>query len=189
MANAANVTAAKPKISGAVQVAPVGTTLPTTTEAELNPAFKALGYVSEDGLSNNNSRTNEAIKAWGGETVLNSQTEFTDNFKFTLLEIMNPEVLRTVYGKENVSEESDELTLKVNAAQPNSNAFVFDMILKGGAKKRIVVPSASMTALEEIVYKDNGAVGYGITIGAVPDTAGNTHYEYIKKGAGAGGGT
>ena len=43
MANAQNVTAAKPKIGGAVSRAPLGSTLPTDAKAALNAAFKSLG--------------------------------------------------------------------------------------------------------------------------------------------------
>lgn len=40
MANAKNVTAAKPKVGGAVHRAPLGTPLPTDAKAELDKAFE-----------------------------------------------------------------------------------------------------------------------------------------------------
>ena len=33
---------------------------------------------------------------------------------------------------------------------------------------------------EDIVYKDDEPLGYGVTLGATPDDSGVTHYEYIK---------
>lgn len=43
--NAQNVSAAKPKIGGAIYAAAIGTTLPTDTDTALDAAFKSLGYV------------------------------------------------------------------------------------------------------------------------------------------------
>ena len=45
----------------------------------------------------------------------------------------------------------------------------------------IVIPDAGISEMEDIVYSDSKALGYGITLAAVPDTSGNTHYEYIKE--------
>ena len=53
------------------------------------------------------------------------------------------------------------------------------MILKG-ALKRIVIPSAAVTEVADINYKAE-AIGYETTIKTTPDTAGQTHYEYIVK--------
>ena len=52
--------------------------------------------------------------------------------------------------------------------------------LRGGAVKRIVIPCAHITEIEDIVYKDDEPLGYGVTLGATPDDSGVTHYEYIK---------
>jgi len=180
--NAANVTAGKPKIGGAVYRAPVNTALPTDAKTALNDAFVSMGYVSEEGLTNANGPETDSKKAWGGDTVLNYQTGKADTFKFKLIEAMNANVLKAVYGDSNVTGSLEAgLTVKANSTEPDRAAWVFDMILKGNVAKRIVLPCASMTELEDIVYTDNDAVGYGITLGAEPDAAGNTHYEYIIK--------
>lgn len=180
--NSANVTAGKPKITGAVYRAPLGTTLPTDATADLAEAFKNMGYGSEDGLVNNNTPESENIKAWGGDTVLTIQSGKDDTFAITLIEATNTDVLKAVYGSDNVSGDLDEgIVIKANAKEQESASWVIDMILKNGIK-RIVIPEAKITELGEITYADSSAVGYAITLTAVPDDAGNTHYEYIKGG-------
>lgn len=185
MADAKNVTAAKPKIGGAISRAPLGTELPTDTEAALNEAFKNLGYLSQDGLVNSNSPSNSTVVAWGGDTVLDYQTEKPDTFKFTLLEALNPEVLKAVYTDEKViGTLTGGITVKASSTEQQECAWVIDMIMKGNVKKRICIPSGKVTTVDDVTYAD-GAVGYGITISATPDADGNTHYEYIKGGAAA----
>ena len=61
--NANNVTVGKPAIDGAIYRAPLGTTVPTSIDADLDEAFASLGYVSEDGVTNNNSASSEDIRA------------------------------------------------------------------------------------------------------------------------------
>ena len=180
MANAKNVTAAKPKVGGAVFRAPLGTTLPTDAKAELDKAFKQLGYISEDGAVNSNSPSSENTSAWGGDTVLNTQGEKPDTFKFTLIEAMNTEVLKAVYGDSNVTGDlTAGITVKANSEQQKECAWVIDMILKDDVKKRIVIPDAAVTSVGDITYADNTPVGYETTISAVPNDDGDTHYEYL----------
>ena len=179
MADAKNVTAAKPKVGGAVWRAPLGTTLPTDAKTALDKAFKSLGYISSDGLTNANSPSSENTTAWGGDTVLTQQTEKPDTFAYTLLEALNPAVLKSVYGDKNVTGTLETgITVKANSDEQQDCCWVIDMVMKNNAAKRIVIPDAADSAVGDITYS-NGAVGYDTTLTTVPDDHGNTHYEYI----------
>ncbi len=181
---AANVSYAKPAVGGAAYVAPLGTTLPTDAKTALATTYKALGYISEDGLRNEPTIDSDTIKAWGGDVVLNINKGKTDLFKFTLLEVLNPEVLKAVYGKDNITGTIDSMvTVKSNNAEQEALIWVFDMILKGGLHKRVVVPNGTISDIGEIAYVDSGATGYGLTVSAAVDASGNTHTEFIEKPA------
>ena len=182
MANndATKVTAGKPKVGGAVFVAPLGTALPTSASASLNSAFENLGFISDAGVTNSNSPSNTAIKAWGGDTVLDVQTDKPDTFKMAFIEHTNEEVLKFIYGDGNVSGNLQSgLVVNANSKELYTKSLVIDMILKNGTIKRVVLPNCKVTSVADIVYSDSAAVGYDVTISAYPDSSGNTHYEYI----------
>lgn len=186
MANTvANVTTGKPSVSGAIWRAALGSTLPTDATTALDAAFKCLGYVSEDGLTNDNSPKSDTVKAWGGDTVLTPQTEKPDTFTYTLIEAINIDVLKSVYGDDNVSGTlTTGITVRANSDEQEASAYVIETLMKGGVLKRIVIPNATLSELGTITYKDDEAVGYGVTLTAMPGgfTGDNdTHKEYIIK--------
>ena len=179
---ASYVSAGKPNVGGAIYSAPKGTSLPTSTSEALDGSFACLGYCSEDGLTNSTNLESETIKAWGGDTVLTIQTSKDDTFKFTLLEVLNIDVLKFMYGADNVSGTLESgLNIKVNNADVDEVALVIDMIMRDSTAKRIVIPDCKISEIGDIVYSDSAAVGYETTVTCMPDGDGNNHYEYLLK--------
>ena len=192
MANTAtNVSVGKPAVAGAIWVAPAGTTLPNDATTAIDTAkYTCLGYVSEDGLTNSNSPESDSIKAWGGDTVLTILTGKEDTFQFTLIEALNLDVLKFVYGSSNVSGTlSTGVTVTANSQDVPECIIAIDMLFTGNVAKRVVIPHAKVSEVGDISYTDGDAVGYETTVTCLPDSSGNTHYEYIKEIAGATGAT
>ena len=186
-----NVSFGKPNISGAIYrgILGEGLTIPTDATTTLDTDFVCLGYVSEDGVTNTMDQGDDGIKAWGGDTVLITDDQRTDTFKFKLLEIMNEDVLKAVYVDGNVtvtaatSSAPKKIAVAVNATDQPECCWVIEMLLKGNNPKRIVIPKGKITEIGDISYKDEDAAGYEITVTAKADSNGNTHYEYLAVGS------
>lgn len=178
------VTNAKPRVTGAIYRAPLGTTLPTDATAALGSAFNELGYISEEGITNDMSFSSDDVRAWGGDVVLTPKSETNDNFSWTLIESLNVEVLKTVYGDANVTGTlATGITVKKNALEQVASCWVIDQLLRDNALKRIVIPNGKLKELGEVTYNDSDPVGYNVTIAALTNEAGDSHYEYIQSAA------
>ena len=176
-----NVSTGAPKLGGYAFKAPLGTALPTDAVEALNEAFASLGFISEDGVTNGNSPESEDVKDWSGTTVVSVQSSKDDTWKFTLIESKNVDVLKTVYGDENVTGDLESgITIKANSKELDYASYAFEMVMRGGTKKRVVLPKAKVTEVGDITYDKADVIGYKVTLSCAPDDEGNTHYEYIK---------
>lgn len=175
-----NVSTGKPSVSGGIWIADAGTTPPSDAVTALGAGYTALGYVSEDGLTNSNSPESDTGKAWGGDIVITYQTEKSDTFQFTLIGSKDVDVLEAVYGAANVTGTlSTGITVTANATEAEEHVWVFEMVMRDNTYKRIVVPAGKVTEVGDITYTDQDIVGYELTVQAFPDSSNNTHYEYI----------
>lgn len=174
-----NVSFGKPKATGAIFIAPAGTAVPTDATTALDAAFQNMGYASQDGLVNTVNASTEGINAWGGDLVLVGQSEFSEMFTVNLIET-NAETLKLYYGEDNVTVAGDDITITQNKEQLPEVVAVFELVMTGGRIKRIVVPKARITDRSgEVSYQDGEAIMYPAVFTAFPDSAGNTHTEYI----------
>lgn len=179
-----NVTAGKPKATGAVYRAPITATAPTDPTSALSGDFVCLGFCSDDGVTNSGTMNSENIKAWGGQNVLTTSSSTDDTFKFKLIEALNKDVLKFIYGSANVNGDlttGTGISVGVNGYSQDDSIIVIDMVMRNNAVKRIVIPSATISEVGEITYKDSEAVGYDVTLACAADAYGKTHYEYTYR--------
>lgn len=182
--DANNVSFGKPNADGAVFVAPAGTALPTNATTALAEDFKNLGFVHEDGLVNGTETDTESAMAWGGTKVLEEQTNFSENFTFSLIET-NVDTLKFYYGDDKVTEASGAITVHQSAKPLEEVVLVFEIAMTGNRVRRIVVPRAKMADRSgEITYVDGEPIAYPINVTALPSgSEQTTHSEYIAVAA------
>lgn len=178
MNNVQYVSAGKPSISGAIWFAPLTATLPTTPTQDMSEmtGFTCVGYVTDEGVTNSQTRDTTEIKAWGGDTILVVQTSFTDKFTFTLAQTGDADVLKMLFGSDNVTVTSDTITVNVTSQEPPEYAFVIDTLRRNGALHRIVIPDGKLKLSGDISYKDNEVTAFPVEITAMPKNE-KTHIE------------
>jgi hypothetical protein len=188
MANtAANVLSGKPLATGGILRAPLGSTLPNDAKAAPDAAFKGLGYVSEDGVTETQDRSTDKIKAWGGDTVKVVQTEHSLSYKFTLIETLNADVLKAVHGDANVattaatSTTGTLQTVQVTGDELGHAAYVIE-VKDGNARVRIVISDGQITEVGDVTYSDGDVIGYEVTVECFPDANGVKAKKYIDDG-------
>ena len=183
-----SVVAGKPLVSGGVLTAPFETDLPNSATGVLDEDFVALGYISEDGLTETAERSTEKVKVWGGDIVKVLQTEFSVTYSFTLIGSTDTDVLRAVYGDAAVTTSGiggTQKSVKVNGDQLPKKAFVFE-VKDGDTKIRIVVPNGQVTEVGEVTYSDGGVVSYQVTVEAFENDEGDNAIKYIDTDDSAG---
>lgn len=174
-----NVVASKPKATGCVWVAPLGTDLPTDGTTALNSAFVSLGYISEDGVSEEVESEKTDIKAFGGDTVLTVSTSHSVSYKFTPMEHKSADALKAIYGDDNVSVSAGKATVKVNSKEQAVKSYVFEFALSDSTVERIVVPQGKASASGTTTYADGSEISSELTVDAFPDDSGNKAYKYL----------
>lgn len=183
MANTAlNVTTGKPKVTGGIYRAPLGTTLPTDASAALAGTYVSLGYIATGGVTHSFEVDSGEYRAWGGDLVLAYQNSKTHRFAFGMIEVLNPETYKTIHGSANVTGSlSTGISVTADGKDMTEYVYVIELAMRDGAMARIVIPDGKITAIGDIVYQDSDAVNFPVTVTAQADASGNTYYEYLKK--------
>lgn len=170
-------------VTGAVYVAPSGSTLPTGTSSAINSSFEDVGYIHEDGVTETQDTDTEDIVAWqNGATVRKIQTSHDLMYAFTMLET-NDVTLKEYYGDFTAGAlASDDDTVEIRGEELPRRAWVLS-VLDGDHVIRAVIPDGQVTERGEVVYANGEAVAREVTITCYPDTDGVKAYVYLNDGS------
>lgn len=174
---ASNAIAAKPKVTGGLWVAPLGTAKPTNETTTLNASFKTPGYITEDGVTRGESRDTEVLKAWGGDTILVAQTGVEATLQTNLAEYLNEVTQGLIYGAGNVTVtpagvsagKKVSISGKLGTPSPH-NIWVLEMF-SGTATGRILFHDVQITEPDDVTYQDSELAARGVTATLYPDPA------------------
>jgi len=162
-------------VSGAVYVAPTGSTGPTDSGTALDAAFLDLGYVSSDGISETIDRTTAQIRAWqNGSLVREVTSEGTYSVTLTFLET-SLNVLELYYG----SEVADGVLSGDPTATGGRQSFVIDVV-DGSIVERTYIPAGEVTSVGERTLASGDAIGYMVSITAYADTDNTTFKKFFS---------
>lgn len=174
-----NVYVAKPRVGGAVFVAPLGTPVPTDAVSELPDAFKCVGYISADGFETGNTRKSETKQAWGGDTVGSAQSEYADTATLEMLET-TADNLRLVYGDSNVIEDGKGgWRVRHNSKELESHTWVVEQLLGSDKVMRTVIDKAQVSEIEAVKRNNEDFMSYKATLAMFSNLDGDTYNDYV----------
>lgn len=159
-----NEDAVRVGVTGTVYVAPKGTTLPTDVTTALNAAFKSVGFISEDALTESLSITMERLKAWQrpvGIRTLTTEVEWT--FQFGMLET-SPLVLDLYYGGAETTVASGVATTDILAWPTSTQRAMVVEIVDGDVITRYAIPVVEIGEREEVNHSNTEGTIWGVTV-------------------------
>lgn len=178
--NKKNASLGKPMSGGMVYVAPTGTALPADATTALPDAYKSVGFISDDGITNSTDTDTTTVTDAGGTTVINEISSYAESYQFAMMET-SADALGVRFETSNVKTEGDKLTVDHKMPTGESKIYVFEILMTGNRVKRIVVPDGTITEYGDTQYHAGDAILYDVTVGANPSALidGATSREYI----------
>lgn len=177
--NPAEVGVGSALVTGAIWVAPNGTTLPTDATTSLAGTYKLLGFTSDAGVTISETRTNEAIRAWEGHAeVYNAVTEYTESVAFTPIQI-NGDVAKLTWGDDNVTVGLNTIAIKHTGKALDPVVIVIETAPRDNIVKRYC-GTFQLVERGDATLDGSQVDGRQLTFNAIPDSAGVTCYEYTS---------
>ena len=173
--------------TGGILSAPLSTTRPTDAVTALPAGFVKKGYVGEDGVKKTVDKTDEKIRAWGGSTVKIVRQEHSVSYSWTFLESGNAEVLKAIYGADNVIitpatvDHGAQIEIRETGQMLPRESWLLEM-KDGDTAIREYIPDGQLAVSGDVQFVHSNVIQYTVTLEAFPDANGVKSYSWMDDG-------
>ena len=173
--------------TGGILSAPLSTTRPTDAVTALPAGFVKKGYVGEDGVTKTVDKTDEKVKAWGGATVKIVRQEHSVSYSWTFLESGNAEVLKAIYGADNVIitpatvDHGAQIEVRETGQMLPRESWLMEM-KDGDTAIREYIPDGQLAVSGDVQFVHSNVISYTVTLEAFPDANGVKSYTWMDDG-------
>ncbi|MGA4875815.1 MULTISPECIES: phage tail protein [Streptomyces] len=170
--------------NGGGWVAPVGTAAPDSPLEQPDSPWKALGAISDDGLTYGFDEDSQEFTPWGLTSPFRTQiTKSVRTFGLTVWETSRLAVqgLQFRLDDADLTPDVGGITKFAETASPapDRRAFWF-LVMDGDSARGFYVPQGEISDRSDVSYKQDEISGFEWTITTYPDEAGNTVYHVDK---------
>ena len=177
--NAAEVGAGSAKVTGAIWMAPKGTTLPTDATTALAGTYTLLGFTSDAGVTISENDSSQDLTAWEGRTkVYSVKTEYYETVAFTPIQT-NADVFKLTYGSGNVTTSGTAITIKHKADTLDPVVIVIETSPRTGIVKRYC-GTFQLTSRGDATLDGTQFDMRELTFSSIPDSNGVHMFEYAS---------
>lgn len=165
---------------GNIYLAAIGTALPTTATIGLNASFKAVGYVSEDGVSITPKVSLADIMAWQARPAIKQALDTIDlSLKFSMIQV-NLVTWGFYFMNESFTNNFGQAKLIIQSNPPSQEvAVVLEWTDDEEDQTRLVIPRASLTERDALVLSKKKEQATGVTLKCL-DNSGVLAYVYSE---------
>ncbi len=161
-------------ITGAVRLAPFGTTLPTDAVTALAAAYIDLGYISEEGVSLGVDDSVENKFAWQSATLIRSiRSSSVTSLNFAMIEQKGFN-LEFWFPGSQVTEDTPGVAYSIDIVPPVTQKRVVVLDIVDDTKSfRWAFGNAELVSRGEIPISNQDLVMFPVTMNFYPDDNGN----------------
>lgn len=156
----------------AINLAPIGTTLPADIDATLDPAFEDVGWLHGDGVQENATGSKSVIRGHQGAGVVRTiMSETGTTVAFTALEDKAQTNSLRYHEKSAVVADGVRHVTRGPGQRVSVRAAVIDYfdIADENVRKRLVIPRLEITPTGEKTFSNADVSGYGFEAEIVGD--------------------